>query len=135
MPKFGARSKKNLAGAHPLLQQLFNDVIQHIDCSVLDSQRGRVDQEKAFKLGHSKAHFGQSAHNWAPAVALDVVPSPLDWDDTAAFKALGKVVTARAKALNIPISWGGSWKTFKDYPHYELDPWRTWAKQSKLFEG
>lgn len=134
MPKFGTSSKKHLAGAHPLLQQLFNEVIKDIDCTILDSQRGRADQEKAFKLGHSKAHFGQSAHNWNPSVAMDVVPSPLDWDDTAAFKALAKVVKAKAKALNIPVVWGGDWPNFKDYPHYELGPdWRVWAKKSKPF--
>ena len=135
MPKFSTRSKKNLAGAHPLLQQLFNEVIKDFDCVVLDSQRGRADQEKAFKMGNSKAHFGQSAHNWAPAVALDVVPFPIDWGNTAAFKALGKVVKAKAKALGVPIGWGGDWKTFKDLPHYELTPWREFAKKSKLFEG
>ncbi len=136
MPKFGANSKKHLAGAHPLLQQLFNEVVKDIDCMVLDSQRGRQAQEKAFKLGNSKAHFGQSAHNWSPSVALDVVPYPLDWEDTAAFKALAKVVLAKARVLAIPVSWGGAWAHFKDYPHYELDPWRVWAKKDcKPFEG
>ena len=135
MSKFGASSKRHLAGAHPLLQQLFNEVIKDIDCTVLDSQRGRADQEKVFRLGNSKAHFGKSAHNWSPSVALDVVPYPLDWEDTAAFRRLGKVVKAKAKALGIPLGWGGDWKTFKDYPHYELSPWRKWAKKSKLFTG
>lgn len=136
MPKFSASSKKHLAGAHPLLQQLFNEVIKDIDCTVLDSQRGRAAQEKAFASGNSKAHFGQSAHNWSPSVALDVVPFPLDWKDIKAFRALGKVVKAKAKALGIPISYGGDWPNFKDYPHYELDPWRVWAKKDcKPYEG
>lgn len=135
MPKFGTASKRHLAGAHPLLQMLFNAVILETNCTVLDSQRGRIAQEKAFALGHSHAHFGQSAHNWQPSVALDVVPYPLNWTDTAAFQALAKVVLRKAKELDIPITWGGSWETLKDMPHYELTPWREWAKKSKPFEG
>lgn len=136
MPKFGPASKRNLAEAHPLLQQLFNAVILKTDCTVLDAQRNRAQQEQAFALGHSRAHFGQSAHNWSPAVAVDVVPYPLDWSDTKAFQALAKVVMATAKDLDIPIVWGGSWPTLKDMPHYQLGPdWRTWAKKSKPYTG
>lgn len=132
MPSFGTSSRKNLAEAHPLLQQLFREVIKDIDCKVLDGQRGEQEQEAAFRRGNSRAHFGQSPHNYIPAVSLDVVPWPLDWNDIASFKALGKVVKAKAKALGIPISWGGDWKSLKDYPHYELTPWRDYAKKSKL---
>jgi peptidoglycan L-alanyl-D-glutamate endopeptidase CwlK len=135
MPKFGAASKRNLAEAHPLLQQLFNAVILKTDCTVLDAQRNRQQQEQAFALGHSRAHFGQSAHNWSPAVAVDVVPYPLDWEDTKAFQALAHVVLETAKELDIPITWGGSWATLKDMPHYELTPWREWAKKSKPYTG
>ena len=135
MPKFGTKSRANLAGAHPLLQKLFNEVIKDIDCTVLDSQRDRQAQERAFKLGHSKAHFGQSAHNWSPAIAVDVVPFPLDWEDTASFRRLAKVVLSKAKELQIPIEWGGSWTGLVDMPHYELSPWRDWAKKSKPYGG
>ncbi len=136
MPRFGPASKRNLAGAHPLLQKLFNAVILDTDCTVLDAQRNRADQEKAFALGHSRAHFGQSAHNWSPAVAVDVVPYPLNWEDTKAFQALAKIVLEKAKELDIPIVWGGSWTSIKDMPHYELGPnWRVWAKNSKPYTG
>ncbi len=132
MPKFSVASKRNLAEAHPLLQKLFNVVILEADCTVLDGQRGKDEQEKAYVSGHSKAHFGQSPHNYIPAIALDVVPYPLDWNDIPSFIALSKIVKAKAKELNIPISYGGDWKSIRDYPHYELDPWRDWAKKSKL---
>jgi peptidoglycan L-alanyl-D-glutamate endopeptidase CwlK len=135
MPKFGAASKRNLAEAHPLLQQLFNEVIKDANCTVLDAQRGRKAQELAFAQGHSKAHFGDSAHNYVPAVALDVVPYPLDWNDLASFRTLAAMVKIKAKQLSIPIQWGGDWKGLVDMPHYELSPWRDWAKKSKLIKG
>lgn len=132
MPTFGTKSKENLLQAHPLLQKLFNEVIKEIDCTVLDAQRGRAAQEKAFKAGRSRAHFGQSAHNYSPAVALDVVPFPLDWNDTASFRKLAAVVKRLAAQMNIPIEWGGDWKSLVDMPHYELKPWRIWAAKSSL---
>lgn len=135
MPSFSKTSKARLAKAHPLLQKLFVEVIKETDCTILDSQRGRAAQEKAFQMGNSRAHFGKSAHNWSPAVALDVAPYPIDWNDTKRFKALAKIVKRIAAELSIPISWGGDWKSIVDMPHYELDPWRTWAKTSEPFEG
>ncbi len=127
-----------LSQAHPLLKQLFDAVADDPHCPdfvILDAQRGRKAQEEAFEDGHSRAHFGQSAHNWAPAVALDVCPYPIDWNDFARFKDLAVIVKRHAAKLSIPIGWGGDWTKLKDMPHYELTPWREFAKQSKPFEG
>lgn len=135
MPKLSAVSQQRLAGAHPLLQKLFTAVAAETPVIILDGQRGRAAQEKAFKEGHSRAHFGQSAHNWVPAIALDVTPDPLDWNDFDSFRRLAAIVKKHATELAIPIAWGGDWQKLKDMPHYELDPWRTWAAKSKPFEG
>ena len=132
--KFDENSAKRLLGAHPLLQKVMNKAREKVIFQILDSQRGRKAQEKAFKEGHSKAHFGQSAHNFSPAVALDVTPLPLDWKDINSFKALSKVILATAKELNIDLEWGGDWKSFKDYPHYQLPkPWNQYGV--KLLEN
>ena len=66
---------------------------------------------------------------------VDVVPMPLDWTDLGRFRALAALVKARAKALAIPIAWGGDWRSLTDMPHYELDPWRDFAAKAKPFEG
>jgi len=135
MPKLSAASQARLDGAHPLLRKLFAKVGEQTNIAVLDSQRGRAAQERAFALGHSRAHFGQSAHNWAPAVALDVVPYPIDWNNLQRFRNLAAIVKAEAKQMGIPIAWGGDWKKLLDMPHYELTPWRDYAAKSKPFEG
>lgn len=148
---FDEKSQKRLAGAHPLLQKLLVEARKEIAFQILDSQRGKAAQEKAFKAGHSKAHFGQSAHNWAPAVAVDLAPVLLDWNDLKAFRAIQKVIgwwdpakkrgAGLAKRLGIPIRWGGDWNMDGnpadgwDLPHYELHPWRTFAKDAKPFTG
>ena len=135
MPQLSAVSARRLAGAHPLLQKLFAAMAAETPILVLDGQRGRMAQERAFALGHSRAHFGQSAHNWSPAVALDVVPAPLDWSDVPRFRALAALVKAKAAELGVPLAWGGDWPHLKGMPHYELTPWRDFAKQARPFDG
>lgn len=144
MPKFSKGSADRLSRAHPLLQKLMNEAIKQFDFMILDSQRGRAAQELAFRQGHTKVHFGNSAHNWNPSIALDVAPLPVNWRGTKQFITLGqKIIMPLAKSMDIPIRWGADWdmdsdlsdETFVDLPHYELTPWRTWAKKSKPFEG
>lgn len=140
MPKFSARSLKARAELHPLLQQVVDAAIQEIDFVILDAQRGRAEQEKAFKGGFSKARFGQSAHNFAPAIALDIVPFPIDFNNVVGFRQIAKTLIKVAKALEIPLRWGGDWdmdgdwkdERFLDWGHFELHPWRDWAKESQL---
>lgn len=136
MPKFSSKSLLHLSGANPLLQKLFNSVILDYDCTILESQRGRAAQEDAFRLGNSRAHFSESAHNYQPSVAVDAVPYPSNWNDIAEFKKFGAIVYAHARTLQIPIQWGGDWDSpLRDYDHFELKPWREWAANAHLFTG
>lgn len=137
--KASLASRKKL---HPLLRDIVDEAIKEIDFKILDSTRGRAAQTKAFLQGNSKAPFGQSAHNYVPAIAMDLFPAPYDWNDTAAFIKLSKVIMRIAAKKGIKLRWGGDWnmdgdKTTSDNwdkPHYELHPWREYAKQSKLYE-
>ena len=141
MPTFGAASSAALAKCHPKLQLIANEAIKEIDFRVLDATRGRADQERAFAGGKSKARFGQSAHNYVPAIAFDLFPAPYDWNNRQSFINLSKVILRIAKEKGVPLRWGGDWDMDGnlsdgwDMPHYELHKWRDWAKQSKLYEG
>ena len=144
MASFDKGSTDRLSRAHPLLQKLMNEAIKQTPFMVMDSQRGQAAQELAFRQGNTKVHFGKSAHNWSPSVALDVAPLPVNWKNTKPFITLGqKVIMPLAKQMNIPIRWGADWdmdsdlsdETFVDMPHYELNPWREWAKKCKPFIG
>ncbi|MEH3108883.1 MAG: M15 family metallopeptidase [Agrobacterium cavarae] len=142
MPVFGAASMKSLEKCHPSLRLIATEAIKEIDFRVLDSTRGRDAQTRAFQTGKSKAKFGQSAHNYVPAIAFDLFPAPYDWNDRKAFTTLAAVIMRIAKEKGIPLRWGGDWnmdgdKTTSDawdMPHFELHPWRDWAKKSKLYE-
>lgn len=142
MPSFGDASKKALAAAHPDLQKVLVEAIKEYDFKILDSTRGRKAQEEAVRKGNSKARFGDSAHNWTPAIAVDIVPYPVDWNDLGRFRALAKIVLRIAAEKGVPLRWGADWdrdgseadeKGLRDFPHFELHPWREYAKKSKLF--
>ncbi len=137
---FSQRSLKARNELHPMLKTVVDAGIKKIDFVILDAQRGRAAQERAYKAGFSKARFGQSAHNYVPAVALDIVPFPINFDNIAGFKAIAQVFLEIAKEKQIPLRWGADWnmngkvndENFLDWGHFELHPWREWAKEGKL---
>ena len=128
MPKLGRRSKKNLSEAHLLLQELFEEVIKHYDCSIIEGKRPQEEQDKLYHAGKSKLKFPQSKHNKPPSLAVDVVPYPVDWNNTKRFYHFGGLVIGIAASMGIDIRWGGDWdsdntfkdQTFHDLPHFEL---------------
>lgn len=137
---FSKASKASRAKLHPLLRSIVDDAIKEIDFKILDATRGRAAQTKAFLQGKSKVKFGQSAHNYVPAIAVDLFPAPYDWENTDAFIRLSRVILRIATNKGIPIRWGGDWNGDGnlsdgwDMPHFELNPWRDYAKKSKLYE-
>jgi len=119
--KFSNRSQKRLSTCEQPLQDLFNEVIKHIDCTVLDGYRDKERQNKVFNEGKSKARFPQSRHNTYPSQAIDVIPYPVDWEDINRFYEFAGIVQGIASQMNIKIKWGGNFKNFFDGPHYQLE--------------
>lgn len=60
------------------------------------------------------------ASNHVTGQAVDLVPYPVDWNDLKKFQVVANAMQAAAKDLGVKLSWGGNWKTSKDYPHFEL---------------
>jgi peptidoglycan L-alanyl-D-glutamate endopeptidase CwlK len=128
MPKFGTSSKAKLATCHPDLQRLFNEVIEYYDCTVICGNRSKEEQDKAFNEGRSKVQWPNSKHNGSPSMAADVVPYPIDWEDTRRFYMFVGIVRGIAAMLNIKIRCGADWdgdmevkdQNFHDLPHFEL---------------
>ena len=113
-------SLARLATCHPQLQNLFREVEKRADFVILAGFRGKAEQEQAKKGGRSNAGWGQSKHNFVPSLAVDAMPLPIDWSNTAGLRAFSDTVKTVAAGLEIPIRWGGDFKNFFDGPHYEL---------------
>jgi len=117
---FSVKSQDRLETCNPELIRLFNEIIKHRDCTILCGRRGKEEQDRLFKEGKSKVQYPSSYHNRYPSRAIDAIPYPIDWNDIPRFREFGGFVLGMAAAMKIPIEWGGHWKSFKDYPHYQL---------------
>ena len=128
MPKFGNRSKERLKTCDNRLQIVFNEVIKHVDCSILEGHRSGERQNKLFEEGKTKVQYPNGRHNANPSRAVDVAPYPIDWDDRERFHLFAGFVLGIAKAMGIELRWGGDWNMnfevddnqFDDFPHFEL---------------
>lgn len=128
MPTFSPSSEEKLNSCDPLLQSLFREVIKGYDCTIICGTRGEKEQNEAFENGYSKLKFPNSKHNHSPSLAVDVLPYPIDWNDTKKHYHFAGYVKAVANRLNIKIRWGGDFNmdqnlsndSFVDVPHYEL---------------
>ena len=128
MAKFGKSSKKRLATCDERLQQVFNEVIKHVDCSVLEGHRSEERQDKLFEEGKTKVKYPKGRHNTSPSRAVDVTPYPVDWDDRERQTLFAGFVIGIARSMDIRLRWGGDWdmdfqvmdNRFDDFPHFEL---------------
>lgn len=121
MYHFSKQSLANLETAHPDLQRLFNEVIKHRDCKILCGHRDEKLQNALFKSGNSNLKFPHSRHNSFPSKAVDALFHPFtNWKDFRQFHEFAGFVLGVASQMDIPIRWGGHFKTFYDAPHFEL---------------
>lgn len=145
MPSFGKTSAANLAECDPRLQKLFNFVIKHWDCSIIDGARTIEEQRKNVAKGVSKTmHSKHLPDAKGKSRAVDAMPYPFNWQAiekglNALKKADGGMEIAEvymfqgfvagvAAAMGIPIRQGADWNTnrqfddqsFHDLPHTEV---------------
>jgi len=128
MAKFGKRSKERLATCDERLQQVFNEVIKYIDCSVLEGHRSEERQNKLYEEGKTKVRYPKGRHNSKPSRAVDVTPYPVDWADRERQTLFAGFVLGLARGMGIHLRWGGDWNMnfevkdnrFDDFPHFEI---------------
>ena len=128
MPQFGSTSRTRLETCHQDLQTIFNYVIKSFDCTIICGYRDKKAQNKAYDDGFSKVRFPNSKHNLSPSIAVDVIPWPIEWENTKRMKYFAGYVMGIAKVLGYELVSGLDWDndtilkdhTFKDHPHFQL---------------
>ena len=112
------------------IQSVVKEVLFYRDVSVLCGYRSNEEQNDMFKKETSKAKAGQSAHNYNPSFAIDIVPYPIpmknnEWDsDAEDWNNLYEIMMFVAEEKGIDLTWGGNWKSLVDKPHYEITNWK-----------
>ena len=132
--KLGTRSKNNLKGVHPDLVKVVEKAIGLTtqDFTVIEGVRTTKRQQELYAQGRTapgnivtnvdgvkkKSNHQAKADRYGHAV--DIVPYPVDWDSISKFDNIAVAMKLAACELGVDIVWGGDWKNFKDYPHFEL---------------
>ena len=133
MPRYSTRSKKRLATCDERLQKVFNEVIKHVDCSILEGHRSKERQNKLYDEKRTKVRYPNGRHNSSPSKAVDVTTYPVDWEDRERQTLFAGFVIGIGRSMGYKIRWGGNWdmysekgrwevkdNRFDDFPHFEI---------------
>lgn len=132
------RSEGLLAVVHPDLGRVIRVAAQSPQpFGVIYGIRTLAAEAQAVASGHSttmhsrhlpQKRYATAQHPEGLACAVDVahlVGGKIDFapgHEAYVFGAIAVQIHAAAAGLNIPVEWGGDWKTFKDWGHFQL-PW------------
>lgn len=118
---FSTRSRKALAGVHADLVRVAIRALElsNTDFVVTEGLRTAQRQAELVRAGASKTHNSRHLTGHAIDVAA-LIGGEVRWD----WPLYGRIAAAFKKAaaeLDVPIVWGGEWRTLRDGPHFELD--------------
>ena len=132
------RSRQHLKGVHPKLVAVIERAIQITkqDFTVICGVRTKEEQQRLYDQGRKTpgpivTWTLNSRHLPAKdglGYAVDLVPSPVDWNDPKKFNAIADAMFAAAKELGVKLRWGADWdmdgkpreRGEGDSPHFEL---------------
>lgn len=133
MYKFSKRSLNNLEGLHPKLQEFATELIKvtPYDISITYGVRTAEEQNKIYQQGRtipgkivtkcdgynikSKHQVKADGLGYAFDIAV-IINNKSNWDKKV-FKEVAE--SARELMKIYSIEWGGDWKNFSDYPHFQ----------------
>jgi len=142
------RSIKNVATLHARVQPIFCNWIA--ECQIMAKAHGYEykaicgnrtweEQAKIYAQGRTapgkivtNAKPGYSNHNFGIAVDMGVFKDGKYLDENNPAQAEMFHHKAAMIAEKYGIEWGGSWKSFKDYPHFEYKTGKTLAQLRQL---
>jgi peptidoglycan L-alanyl-D-glutamate endopeptidase CwlK len=120
-------SRERIAKLQPAVAQKALDALEQawkegLPILVVQGLRTFAEQNGLYAQGRTKsgsivtnAKGGQSSHNFGLAfdICLYVNGKPI-WTVNSQWKRFVTIVKSKG------FSWGGDWKSFKDYPHFEM---------------
>jgi peptidoglycan L-alanyl-D-glutamate endopeptidase CwlK len=128
-----ARSEATLINVHPDLCKVIRATVQApVPFLVVYGLRTKAAEAQAVATGHSTTmHSRHLANADGVSCAVDVAaltnghPDFAPGHEAIVFGHIWRQILATATAMNIPLEWGGNWKTFRDWGHVQL-PWSTY---------
>lgn len=120
------RSERNLVGVHPALVEVVRRAAElmtdELGFIVTEGLRTRERQAQLVKAGASRTM--NSKHLTGHAVDLAAtIAGEVRWD-WPCYTRLAVAMKRAAAEQGTAIVWGGDWRSFRDGPHFEIDPKR-----------
>jgi peptidoglycan L-alanyl-D-glutamate endopeptidase CwlK len=112
------RSIKNLVGVHPDLVRVVELAATRCSVPIVVTEGLRKPERQAMLVSAGKSWTLNSRHLTGHAV--DLVDADNFGYEAPDLEKIAKAMKDAATELDIPICWGGDWKT-RDTPHFELD--------------
>jgi peptidoglycan L-alanyl-D-glutamate endopeptidase CwlK len=115
------RSIAALAGVHPdLVRVVLRAAADGARFIVTEGLRSYERQTMLVAAGKSRTLNSRHLHGLAVDLAVQTIDGGVSWnrDD---YKQLAVIIAGVAHELAIPVVWGGSWVSFWDGCHWELD--------------
>lgn len=125
--KLDARSERSLKGVHPDLVKVIRLAAKNSarEFTITEGLRTVARQRQLVAAGASKTMNSRHITGHAVDIAF-IVAGKVDWS-THLFKEAYATISTAAKELNVPVEWGGSWRSFVDMPHFQL-PFKQYPK-------
>lgn len=118
--KLSEKSLQRLSGVHPDLQAVVKRAIEITPVDFLVIEGLRTKARQAYLLDAGKSRTMNSYHLTGHAVDIaPIIDGKVSWD-WKYFHPLADAMRQAAEELNVKITWGGSWKTFPDGPHFQI---------------
>lgn len=130
MKPWSDRSLRNLQDIHPDLRKIMDRAreISDIDFVVIEGLRTKERQRQLVAAGASRTmksrHLTGHAVDVCPLLDLDRDGrvETVEMFNIQLMRKLAVFIKQAAKDVYVPIEHGGDWKTFPDFPHWQL-PW------------
>lgn len=118
--KLSQRSLSRLQGVDKRLVDVVKRAIEitEVDFGVTEGIRTKERQEQLVAEGKSQTMNSKHLRGMAVDVVA-YVDGKVTWDKDY-YHIIAKAFKQAAKELNVPIRWGGDFKSFFDGPHFEL---------------
>ena len=118
--KFSQRSENNMKGVNPDLVKIVRRALQlsPVDFGITEGLRTVERQRQLVAAGKSQTM--NSRHISGHAVDVFAYPTSAGSWEWKYYEQIATAFKQAAKELNIPVEWGGDWKTLKDGPHFQL---------------
>lgn len=118
--KFSQRSENNLKGVNSDLVKIVRRALQlsPVDFGITEGLRTVERQRQLVAAGKSQTM--NSRHISGHAVDVFAYPTSTGSWEWKYYEQIATAFKQAAKEMNIPVEWGGDWKTLKDGPHFQL---------------